>query len=50
MNVLNCMGEKKVYSLSVIVLINEILEVNVNNFVFLGVIKVNGLVDFLKVL
>lgn len=50
MNVLNCMGEKKVNFLILSVLIDEMLEVNVNNFVFLGIIKVNGLVDFLKVL
>ncbi len=47
-NVLNCMGEKKANSSSAPT--DETLEVNANNFAFLGTIKANGLVDFSKVL
>ncbi|WP_187850731.1 vacuolating cytotoxin domain-containing protein [Helicobacter pylori] len=47
-NVLNCMGEKKANSSSAPT--GETLEVNANNFAFLGTIKANGLVDFSKVL
>ncbi|WP_187857653.1 vacuolating cytotoxin domain-containing protein [Helicobacter pylori] len=47
-NVLNCMGEKKANSSSTPT--GETLEVNANNFAFLGTIKANGLVDFSKVL
>ncbi|MGL2858118.1 vacuolating cytotoxin domain-containing protein, partial [Helicobacter pylori] len=47
-NVLNCMGEKKANSSSAPT--DETLEVNANNFTFLGTIKANGLVDFSKVL
>ncbi len=47
-NVLNCMGEKKANYSSVPT--DETLEVNANNFAFLGTIKANGLVDFSKVL
>ncbi len=47
-NVLNCMGEKKANSSSTPT--DETLEVNANNFAFLGTIKANGLVDFSKVL
>ncbi len=47
-NVLNCMGEKKAdYSSAPT---DETLEVNANNFTFLGTIKANGLVDFSKIL
>ncbi len=48
-NVLNCMGEKKTLSSSSAPT-DETLEVNANNFTFLGTIKANGLVDFSKVL
>ncbi len=48
-NVLNCMGEKKTNSSSSAPT-DETLEVNANNFAFLGTIKANGLVDFSKVL
>ncbi|NOK30830.1 toxin [Helicobacter pylori E48] len=47
-NVLNCMSEKKANSSSAPT--DETLEVNANNFAFLGTIKANGLVDFSKVL
>ncbi len=47
-NVLNCMGEKRANSSSAPT--DETLEVNANNFAFLGTIKANGLVDFSKVL
>ncbi len=47
-NVLNCMGEKKANYSSAPT--DETLEVNANNFAFLGTIKANGLVDFSKVL
>ncbi len=47
-SVLNCMGEKKANSSSAPT--DETLEVNANNFAFLGTIKANGLVDFSKVL
>ncbi len=47
-NVLNCMGEKKANYSSTPT--DETLEVNANNFTFLGTIKANGLVDFSKVL
>ncbi|MGL2737249.1 vacuolating cytotoxin domain-containing protein [Helicobacter pylori] len=49
-NVLDCMGEKKAHSSSATTPTNETLEVNANNFAFLGTIKANGLVDFSKVL
>ncbi|MGN8328789.1 vacuolating cytotoxin domain-containing protein [Helicobacter pylori] len=49
-NVLDCMGEKKAHSSSATASTNETLEVNANNFAFLGSIKANGLVDFSKVL
>ncbi|MGN8341057.1 vacuolating cytotoxin domain-containing protein [Helicobacter pylori] len=49
-NVLDCMGEKKAHSSSATAPTNETLEVNANNFAFLGTIKANGLVDFSKVL
>ncbi|WRD10504.1 vacuolating cytotoxin domain-containing protein [Helicobacter pylori] len=50
-NVLNCMGEKKANSSSnATTPTDETLEVNANNFAFLGTIKANGLVDFSKVL
>ncbi|MGL2511022.1 vacuolating cytotoxin domain-containing protein [Helicobacter pylori] len=49
-NVLDCMGEKKAHSPSATAPTNEMLEVNANNFAFLGTIKANGLVDFSKVL
>ncbi|GAA8468487.1 hypothetical protein HpBT249_06820 [Helicobacter pylori] len=48
-NILNCMGEKKTNSSSNTPT-DETLEVNANNFTFLGTIKANGLVDFSKVL
>ncbi len=47
-NVLNCMSEKKANYSSTPT--DETLEVNANNFAFLGTIKANGLVDFSKVL
>ncbi len=49
-NVLNCMGEKKANSSTSSAPTDETLEVNANNFAFLGTIKANGLVDFSKVL
>ncbi|GAA9362288.1 hypothetical protein TH0628_12180 [Helicobacter pylori] len=49
-NVLDCMGEKKSHSSSATAPTDETLEVNANNFAFLGTIKANGLVDFSKVL
>ncbi|REA78614.1 hypothetical protein DV961_14720, partial [Staphylococcus pseudintermedius] len=49
-NVLNCMGEKKTNSSTSSAPTDETLEVNANNFAFLGTIKANGLVDFSKVL
>ncbi|MGN8496798.1 vacuolating cytotoxin domain-containing protein [Helicobacter pylori] len=49
-NVLDCMGEKKAHSSSATTPTDETLEVNANNFAFLGTIKANGLVDFSKVL
>ncbi len=49
-NVLDCMGEKKANSSNTSAPIDETLEVNANNFAFLGTIKANGLVDFSKVL
>ena len=49
-NVLNCMGEKKAHSSSATAPTDETLEVNANNFAFLGAIRANGLVDFSKVL
>ncbi len=49
-NVLNCMGEKKAHSSSTTAPTDETLEVNANNFAFLGTIRANGLVDFSKVL
>ncbi|MGL2741252.1 vacuolating cytotoxin domain-containing protein [Helicobacter pylori] len=49
-NVLDCMGEKKAHSSSATAPTDETLEVNANNFAFLGTIKANGLVDFSKVL
>lgn len=49
-NVLDCMGEKKAHSSSATAPTDETLEVNANNFSFLGTIKTNGLVDFSKVL
>ncbi len=50
-NVLNCMDEKKTNSSSSATTpTDETLEVNANNFAFLGTIKANGLVDFSKVL
>ncbi len=54
-NVLNCMtakGSAKTAnsSSSTITPTDETLEVNANNFAFLGTIKANGLVDFSKVL
>ncbi len=49
-NVLDCMGEKKAHSSSATTPTDETLEVNANNFAFLGTIKANGLVDFSQVL
>ncbi|MUU23588.1 vacuolating cytotoxin domain-containing protein [Helicobacter pylori] len=49
-NILNCMGEKEAHSSSATAPTDETLEVNANNFAFLGSIKANGLVDFSKVL
>ncbi len=54
-NVLNCMTAKGTTtqtnsSLSATPTTDETLEVNANNFAFLGTIKANGLVDFSKVL
>lgn len=49
-NVLNCMGEKKANPSNTSAPTDETLEVNANNFAFLGIIKANGLVDFSKVL
>lgn len=49
-NVLNCIGEKKTNSSTSGAPTDETLEVNANNFAFLGTIKANGLVDFSKVL
>ncbi|PUD25166.1 hypothetical protein C2S44_01260, partial [Helicobacter pylori] len=49
-NVLNCMSEKKTNSSTSSTPTDETLEVNANNFAFLGTIKANGLVDFSKVL
>lgn len=49
-NVLNCMGEKKLIISNTSAPTDETLEVNANNFTFLGTIKTNGLVDFSKVL
>ncbi len=49
-NVLNCMSEKKADSSNASTPTDETLEVNANNFAFLGTIKANGLVDFSKVL
>ncbi len=49
-NVLNCMGEKKADFSNTSAPTDETLEVNANNFAFLGTIKANGLVDFSKVL
>ncbi|MGN8495319.1 vacuolating cytotoxin domain-containing protein [Helicobacter pylori] len=49
-NILNCMGEKKANSSNTSAPTDETLEVNANNFAFLGTIKANGLVDFSKVL
>ncbi|MFT2643674.1 vacuolating cytotoxin domain-containing protein, partial [Helicobacter pylori] len=49
-NVLNCMGEKKANPSNTSAPTDETLEVNANNFAFLGTIKANGLVDFSKVL
>ncbi|WQZ56649.1 vacuolating cytotoxin domain-containing protein [Helicobacter pylori] len=49
-NVLNCMGEKKTNPSNASTPTNETLEVNANNFAFLGTIKASGLVDFSKVL
>ncbi|WQS94980.1 vacuolating cytotoxin domain-containing protein [Helicobacter pylori] len=49
-NVLNCMSEKKANSSTLSAPTDETLEVNANNFAFLGTIKANGLVDFSKVL
>ncbi|UOS09341.1 vacuolating cytotoxin domain-containing protein [Helicobacter pylori] len=49
-NVLNCMSEKKANSSNTSAPTDETLEVNANNFAFLGTIKANGLVDFSKVL
>ncbi|EMJ42804.1 vacuolating cytotoxin domain-containing protein [Helicobacter pylori] len=49
-NVLDCMGEKKANSPSATAPTDETLEVNANNFAFLGLIKANGLVDFSQVL
>ncbi|WP_143431681.1 hypothetical protein, partial [Helicobacter pylori] len=49
-NVLNCMGEKETNSSTSSAPTDETLEVNANNFAFLGAIRANGLVDFSKVL
>ncbi|WP_033794373.1 vacuolating cytotoxin domain-containing protein [Helicobacter pylori] len=49
-NVLDCMGEKKAHSSSATAPTDETLEVNANNFAFLGAIRANGLVDFSQVL
>ncbi|MDU9773428.1 vacuolating cytotoxin domain-containing protein, partial [Helicobacter pylori] len=50
-NVLNCISEKKAdSSSSATTPTDETLEVNANNFAFLGTIRANGLVDFSKVL
>ncbi|WP_241201643.1 hypothetical protein, partial [Helicobacter pylori] len=49
-NVLNCMSEKKANPSTSSAPTDETLEVNANNFAFLGTIKANGLVDFSKVL
>ncbi|MGL2362618.1 autotransporter outer membrane beta-barrel domain-containing protein, partial [Helicobacter pylori] len=49
-NVLDCMGEKKANPSNTSTPTDETLEVNANNFAFLGTIKTNGLVDFSQVL
>ncbi|MCQ2762201.1 PPE family protein, partial [Helicobacter pylori] len=49
-NVLDCMGKKKAHSSSATAPTDETLEVNANNFAFLGAIRANSLVDFSQVL